>query len=61
MTYLCLTDKIFSKRAAFAYLEDIKELFCQNYSADARLNSVPMGMQNSFEEQLKSKMLYFNS
>ena len=44
MTYLCLTDKIFSKRAAFAYLEDIKEIFCLNYSPDARLNSIPMGM-----------------
>ena len=61
MTYLCLTDKIFSKRAAFAYLEDIKEIFCLNYSPDARLNSIPMGMQSSFEEQMKTKMLYYNS
>jgi vesicle-associated membrane protein 7 len=30
-TYLCLTDKLFPKRAAFAFLEEIKSLFTERF------------------------------
>jgi hypothetical protein len=31
ITYLCLTERIFPKRTAFAFLEEIKSLFCERY------------------------------
>jgi vesicle-associated membrane protein 7 len=52
---------MFPKRTAFAYLEDIKELFCQRYSTDVRINAVPNGMQATFEDNIKAKMQYYNS
>lgn len=52
---------MFAKRTAFAFLEDIKELFSQRYPIDVRLNALPNGMQTTFEDNLKAKMVYYNS
>ena len=61
ITYLCLSDHLFPKRAAFAFLDDIKRLFCEKYNEKERRNAINYAMQNSFSEHLKAKLTYYNN
>ncbi|CAD8186696.1 unnamed protein product [Paramecium octaurelia] len=60
-TYLCLADALLSKVTAFAFLEEIKELFCEKFPENVRRQAVNYGIQNQFVEYLKAKMTYYNS
>ncbi|CAD8187094.1 unnamed protein product [Paramecium pentaurelia] len=60
-TYLCLADAYLSKATAFAFLEEIKESFCQKFSENLRKQAINYGMQQQFVEYLKDKMFYYNN
>ncbi|CAD8152096.1 unnamed protein product [Paramecium octaurelia] len=60
-TYLCLADALLPKYTAFAFLEEIKELFCQKYSENIRKKAVNYGMQDQFKECLRIKIDHYNS
>ncbi|CAK89829.1 unnamed protein product (macronuclear) [Paramecium tetraurelia] len=60
-TYLCLADTLMPKAIAFAFLEDIKDQFCQQFKENVRKQAVNYGMQNQFKECLKIKMDHYNS
>lgn len=56
-TFLCLTDKIFPKRSAFAFLEEIKSIFQDRYDLQTRTNAINYAMAETFTEFLKAKMV----
>ncbi|CAD8093804.1 unnamed protein product [Paramecium sonneborni] len=60
-TYLCLADALLSKATAFAFLEEIKELFCEKFNENIRRQAINYGMQSQFVEYLKAKMNYYNN
>jgi vesicle-associated membrane protein 7 len=56
-TYLCLTDRVFPKRAAFAFLEEIKSMFSEKFDSNQRSKALNYGMNDSFGEFLKAKIV----
>lgn len=59
-TYLCLTERMFPKRTAFAFLDDTKTRFCERYPIEVRSKALPNAMQESFKNELQVKVDTYN-
>jgi Regulated-SNARE-like domain len=59
-TYLCLTEMMFPKRTAFAFLDDTKTRFGERYPLEVRNKALPNAMQESFVEELKVRLDTYN-
>ena len=60
ITYMILTEKSFPNNVALQCLDSIKTEFNQTYEG-GDLNSVPnFGLNNEFQEKLKTKVNYYN-
>nr|CAG8541391.1 2408_t:CDS:10 [Entrophospora candida] len=60
ITYLCMADDSFGRRVPFAFLQDIKAKFLNNYTKDRVLSSPPYGL-NEFSTILSKQMEYFSN
>jgi len=60
ITYLCMADDSFGRRVPFAFLQDIKAKFLNNYTKDRILSSPPYGL-NEFSKILSKQMEYFSN
>jgi len=56
---MCMAESNFSKRMAFAFLEDIKENFGGKYTYEQKINSIAFSLNNSFYTIIKEKMVDF--
>ena len=56
---MCLREKNFPDKTAFAYLEDIKDKFFEKISEVEYLTSLPNGLNAKFRETIKTRMEYF--
>lgn len=54
---MCMAETNFSKRMAFAFLEDIKENFGGKYSYEQKINAIAFSLNNSFYSTMKEKMV----
>ncbi|KAF9976036.1 hypothetical protein BGZ65_007996, partial [Modicella reniformis] len=61
LTYMCMADSSFGRRIPFAFLQDIKEKFLDQYGRERALESVlPYGM-NEFSKVLAKQMEYYST
>ncbi|KAF9896845.1 hypothetical protein BX616_006654, partial [Lobosporangium transversale] len=61
LTYMCMADDTFGRRVPFAFLQDIKQRFLEQYGRDRGLNAhVPYAM-NEFSKTIAKQMEYFSS
>ncbi|EGR31557.1 vesicle-associated membrane, putative [Ichthyophthirius multifiliis] len=58
-TYLCITQTDFPQRIAFAFLNEIKGLFKNQFQQEERENALQYSFKNTFEETIKQKMVFF--
>jgi len=56
---MCLRNKNFPDKTAFAFLEDIKDDFFQNVPEVDYLTAIPNGLNAKFRPTIKSRMEYF--
>ena len=56
-TFMCMAETNFSKRMAFAFLEDIKENFGGKYTYEQKINAIAFSLNNSFYSTMKEKMV----
>ncbi len=56
---MCLRDKNYPDKAAFLFLEDIKDRFFQTFSEIDYKTAIPNGLNARFNQTLKSRMEYF--
>lgn len=52
-----MTEASFSKRVAFVYLADIQDRFLKKFSIETINSMVSYGLNNSFADTLKSRMV----
>ncbi|KAF9970606.1 Vesicle-associated membrane protein [Actinomortierella ambigua] len=61
LTYMCMADDTFGRRVPFAFLQDMKERFLDQYSYERALSAtVPYGM-NEFSKTIAKQMEYFST
>ncbi|EKX36902.1 vesicle-associated membrane protein 7A [Guillardia theta CCMP2712] len=60
IVYICMANKDFQRRIAFAFLEDIKQQFEEKYS-DILGTAVAYEMNKTFGKVLSEKMEFYNS
>eukprot|EP01088_Endostelium_zonatum_P009195 TRINITY_DN223_c0_g1_i2.p1 TRINITY_DN223_c0_g1~~TRINITY_DN223_c0_g1_i2.p1 ORF type:complete len:219 (+),score=42.56 TRINITY_DN223_c0_g1_i2:275-931(+) len=56
---LCMSDLDFQRRIAFAFLDDIRTRFVNEFGSSWR-TAMPYGMNSSFSKELKQQMRYFS-
>lgn len=56
---MCLREKNYPDKAAFLFLEDIKDRFFQTFSELDYYTAIPNGLNAKFRETLRSRMEYF--
>jgi vesicle-associated membrane protein 7 len=56
---MCLREKNYPSKAAFLFLEDIKDRFFQLFSEIDYRTAIPNGLNARFRETLKNRMEYF--
>lgn len=56
---MCLRDKSYPDKAAFLFLEDIKDRFFQIFSEIDYKTAIANGLNAKFRETLKNRMEYF--
>lgn len=54
---MCMADTSYSKRMAFAFLEDIKEVFGGKYTYEQKVTAIAFSLNNSFYSVMKEKMV----
>ncbi len=53
-----MTEASFSKRVAFVYLSDIQEKFVKKYTIETINSVMNYGLNNSFADILKNRMVF---
>ena len=56
---MCLREKNYPDKAAFIFLEDIKDRFFQTFSEVEYKTAIPNGLNAKFRETLRNRMEYF--
>ena len=56
---MCLREKNYSDKTAFAFLEDIKEKFFEKISDAEYSTALANGLNGKFKDTLKTRMEYF--
>ncbi|GBG29259.1 Vesicle-associated membrane protein 711 [Hondaea fermentalgiana] len=59
IAFLCLTDEQFSRKLAFAFLEDVKERFKATYPRDAVLEAGALAFNEGFSRVLRKQMDFY--
>ncbi len=60
ITYMCMADKDFSRRVAYAFLDDTKGRFQRSYG-DRAHNALAFAMNDDFSRVLNKQMVYWSS
>eukprot|EP00428_Durinskia_dybowskii_P069876 CAMPEP_0170390250 /NCGR_PEP_ID=MMETSP0117_2-20130122/19043_1 /TAXON_ID=400756 /ORGANISM="Durinskia baltica, Strain CSIRO CS-38" /LENGTH=174 /DNA_ID=CAMNT_0010646277 /DNA_START=167 /DNA_END=691 /DNA_ORIENTATION=+ len=60
ITFLCMSDESTKRRITFAFLEDIKKVWRENYLAVER-TALPFSMNEAFSPVLRQKIEFYNS
>eukprot|EP01036_Dinobryon_divergens_P026988 gene26988-35693_t len=58
--FLCMSDENTKRRLAFSFLDDIKGLWRERFSATEQ-TAIAFSMNESFSPVLKARIVYFNS
>jgi hypothetical protein len=58
---MCLRDKSYPDKAAFLFLEDVKDRFFQIFSEVEYKTAITNGLNAKFRETLKSRMEYYRN
>ena len=60
LSVLCMTDKKFNRKTAFAFLQDLKKALLDYYSAIEIRNATTLGLA-TFNETINEKIVSFES
>ncbi|KAF9963273.1 Vesicle-associated membrane protein [Mortierella alpina] len=61
LTYMCMADDSFDRRIPFAFLQDIKHKFLEQYGRERALESLLPYSMNEFSKTLAAQMEYFST
>ncbi|KAF9951155.1 hypothetical protein BGZ72_007253 [Mortierella alpina] len=61
LTYMCMADDSFDRRIPFAFLQDIKQKFLEQYGRERALESLLPYSMNEFSKTLAAQMEYFST
>ncbi|KAG0003264.1 Vesicle-associated membrane protein [Modicella reniformis] len=61
LTYMCMADDSFGRRIPFAFLQDMKERFLQQYGQERALNSLVPYAMNDFSKTIAKQMEYYSN
>jgi hypothetical protein len=56
---MCLREKNFPEKTAYAFLEDMKENFLEKISIQDYKEAIPNGLNARFRDTIKSRMEYY--
>ncbi|KAF9559998.1 Vesicle-associated membrane protein [Mortierella alpina] len=61
LTYMCMADDSFDRRIPFAFLQDVKQKFLEQYGRERALESLLPYSMNEFSKTLAAQMEYFST
>ncbi|KAI8351332.1 synaptobrevin domain-containing protein [Mortierella sp. GBAus27b] len=61
LTYMCMTDDSFGRRIPFAFLQDIKQKFLDQYGQERALSSLVPYSMNEFSRTIAKQMEYYST
>ncbi|KAK3818412.1 MAG: putative vesicle-associated membrane protein [Benniella sp.] len=61
LTYMCMADDSFGRRIPFAFLQDIKTKFLEQYGQERALNSLVPYAMNEFSKTIAKQMEYYST
>ncbi len=57
VTYSCMCNNEIKKETAFCYLEDLRNLFVENFRPEQIAKAGAFALNDPFKEKLKTKMV----